>query len=54
MEAEVMGVCVLTEILDLVFNKSLSVQNIIQCIDTLLKKSVMWYFLRIVCSRMKR
>ena len=34
--AEVMGVCVLTEILDLVFNKTY---------DTLLKTQ-MWYFLR--------
>ena len=40
-------VCVLTEILDLVFNKCLCIQNFNRCIDTLLKKSVMWKFLGI-------
>ena len=37
MAAEVICVCVLTEILDLVFKKSLSVQNFNLCTDTLLK-----------------
>ena len=37
MAAEVMGVCVLTKILHLVFNNCLSCQNNNQCIDTLLK-----------------
>ena len=37
MTAEVMGVCVLAESLDLVLNKSLSVQDMYRCIDTLLK-----------------
>ena len=41
MAAEVMCVCVLTEIFDL--------QNINRCIDTLFKKSVMWYFYRNWC-----
>ena len=36
--AEVMGVCVLTEILDLVFNKCLCVQNINRCIEQILDK----------------
>ena len=37
MAAEVLGVCVLTGILGLVFNKSLGVHSINWCIDTLLK-----------------
>ena len=37
MTVEVMGVCVLSEIFNLVIHKSLSVQNMNQCIDTLLK-----------------
>ena len=37
MAAEVMVVRVLTEILDLVFNRCLIVQNVNRCIDTLLK-----------------
>ena len=41
MAAEGMGVCVLTEILDLVFNKCLIVQNINRCIDPS-QKTVMW------------
>ena len=50
MAAEVMCVCVPTEILDLVFNRSLSLHNINRCIDTLFKKSVMWFFLtELVC-----
>ena len=36
MAVEVMGVCVLTETLDLVFANSLSVQNINRCIGALL------------------
>ena len=35
MAAEVKGVCVLTEILDLVFNKCLCVQSINRCTDTI-------------------
>ena len=38
MAAEVAGVCVLTGVLDLVFNKSLCVQNINQCINRILNK----------------
>ena len=36
--AEVMGVCVLTEILDLVFKKSLCIQNINRCMNKILDK----------------
>ena len=35
--ADVMGVCVLTEILDLVFNMRLNIHNVHRCIDTFLK-----------------
>ena len=35
--AEVMGVCFLTSILDLFLHESLSVKNINECIDTILK-----------------
>ena len=38
MAAEVAGVCVLTGVLDLVFNKSLCAQNINQCINRILNK----------------
>ena len=38
MAAEVAGVCVLTEILDLVFNNSLCVQKINRCLDRILDK----------------
>ena len=38
MAAEVMGAGVLTGILDLVLHKSLSVKNISQCIDAMVKK----------------
>ena len=38
MEAEMMGVCVLTGILDLIFHKCLCVQNTSRCIGTILKK----------------
>ena len=38
MAAELMGVCVLTGMLDLVFHKCLCVQSINQCVDTFLKK----------------
>ena len=38
MAAEVMDVCVLREILDLVFNRCLCVQNILRCIDHVLHK----------------
>ena len=38
MAAEIMGVCVLTVILDLIFNPTLCVQNINHCVDTILKK----------------
>ena len=38
MGAEMMGVCVLTGILDLVFHKCLCVQNTSRCIGTILKK----------------
>ena len=34
--AEVVGVCVLTGIVDLVLNKSLSMKNINQCIDAVI------------------
>ena len=36
--AEMMGVCVLTGILHLVFHKCLCVQNINRCIDSVMKK----------------
>ena len=44
MAAEVMW-CV-RQIFDLLFHKSLSVQHIDQCVDTLFRKSMMWYILR--------
>ena len=44
MAAEVMGVCVLTSIVDLVLHKSLNINNIYQCIDTIFfSKSMMWF-----------
>ena len=36
--AEMMGVCVLTGILDLIFNKCLCVPNIDKCVDKVLNK----------------
>ena len=36
--AEVAGVCVLTGILDLLFNKSLCVQKVIECINSIVNK----------------
>ena len=39
MIAEVVGVCVLTGILDLVLNNNLSVKNFHQCIDAIIRKS---------------
>ena len=38
MAAEMMGVCVLTEILDLIFNKCQCIQNVKRCIDKILDK----------------
>ena len=38
MAADMIGVCVLTGILDLMFNKSLCVLNIDKCIDDVLAK----------------
>ena len=40
MGAEMMGVCVLTGILDLVFHKCQCVQNTSRCIGTILKKTM--------------
>ena len=37
MAVEVVGVCVLTGILDLVLHHSLSVKHIDQCVDTVVK-----------------
>ena len=37
MTAEVVDVCVLTGILDLVLNKNLSMKNISQCIDAVIR-----------------
>ena len=37
MAADVVGVCVLPGILDLVLHRSLSVKNVNQCIDAILK-----------------
>ena len=42
--------CVLTEILDLVFNNCLCVQIIIRCIDNS-QQTMMWHFLDLVGSR---
>ena len=41
MAAEVLGVCVLKEIFDLVFHKCLNIQNMNRYIDTPSQKSVM-------------
>ena len=38
MAAEVVGVCVITGISDLVFNKSLCVRKVNECIDSVLNK----------------
>ena len=46
-------VCVLAEILDLVFNKSPSVQNFNRCIDTFLKSQRCGIFSELGCSRTK-
>ena len=44
MAAEVMGARVLTGILDLVLHKSLSIKNVSQCIDAMVKQKVwMWF-----------